>query len=143
MRKDTGGRARKSRRVSRGAGQAVRIFRRRGDESDGREGKSESDQRHPARETGRLTGRGLRNIVGCIPLLPFDFSDAFYKFVRIVGSNDNRSNKTALLLYEHAVSPEPIAKLKHGCEFPKLQRRTLFDFPYVSNPDCHARNKSK
>src|ERR1019366_9609202 len=63
MRQGAGGRAGKSRRVPRGSRQAVRIFRRRGDESDGREGKSESDQRHPAREAGRLTGRGLlRNI---------------------------------------------------------------------------------
>src|SRR5712692_159406 len=47
------------RRVSRWSRQAFWILRRRGDEGDGREGKSQSDQRHPARETRRLRNRGL------------------------------------------------------------------------------------
>src|SRR5208282_57715 len=55
MRQDIGGRAGKSRRVSGRARQAIRIFRRRGDESDGREGKSENDQRCSARKARRLT----------------------------------------------------------------------------------------
>ena len=74
---------------------------------------------------------------------PFNFFDALYKFMRIVGCNNNRSNKASLFLYQHTVAPQSIAKLKYGREFPKLYRRTLLDFPYISYLDCHDRNKPK
>src|SRR5271168_2982335 len=55
MRRGARRRAGEGRRVSRGSRQAFWILRRRGDEGDGREGKSQSDQRHPAKEARRLT----------------------------------------------------------------------------------------